>query len=59
MSWKNNSQAPGRRQIETGIVYILLIGSGQGKILSREEIDATGKSLLTEEEIEILLKEVI
>ena len=41
---------------ETGIVYILLIGSGQGKILSPQQIDAIGRWRLPEEEMEMLLK---
>ncbi len=51
--------SPKHGGIESGIVYILLIGSGQGKMLSREEIDTIGRARLPEQTIQALLKEAV
>ncbi len=53
------NSSPKNGGIETGVVYILLIGSGKHSMLNREEIDAIGQSRLSEEEIEVLLKDAV
>jgi hypothetical protein len=50
------NSSPKNGGVETGVTYILLIGSGQGKMLTREEIDAIGQSRLSGEDIKTLIE---
>jgi len=43
--------------VESGIGYVLLIGSGRHTMLTREQIDEIGKARLSEDEIDMLIKE--
>jgi hypothetical protein len=53
------NSSPKKGGIEKNVIYILFIGSGKHKMLTKDEIDTIGKTLLPETEMNLLLNEPV